>query len=320
MTFTRASLVPLFVAAALPLNLACAIEGTPAGGAGTGGTGASGGTAGVGGSGGSAAGTGGAGGSGGVAGSAAGTGGGAGGGGTAGSGGAGGTAGATAGMGGAAGMSGAAGESGGMSGSAGAAGGSGMSGAAGSAGAGGASGAAGAAGQGGSGGSGGGAFTLTLEGFTPMAGCDDDMRDNCTVWPRDLQQYMNGPNLSPAMSWANAPAGTMSVAVSLQDLSNGNEHWVLWNLPGNTMMLAEDVPDDMMNQASIGSGNGYFGPGSNCNVYEFTVYALSMAMFSPSNATDPGNVFMELNALGSSALLGKASVRGRQNFSGDCDP
>jgi hypothetical protein len=204
-----------------------------------------------------------------------------------------------------------------MSGAAGS--GSGMSGAAGSAGAGGAAGAAGSAGMGGSGG--GGTFALTIEGFTPMAGCGPmAMASSCAVWPRDLQQWMQGPNMSPAMSWTNPPAGTMSFAVSLLDLSNGNEHWVLWNLPANTTMLAEDVPDDMMNQASIGSGNAYFGPGSNCNVYEFTVYALSMAMFSPDNATDPGDVFTELNELGSSALLGKASVRGRQNFSGDCNP
>jgi phosphatidylethanolamine-binding protein (PEBP) family uncharacterized protein len=203
-----------------------------------------------------------------------------------------------------AGAAGAAGSSGGMSGAAGSTGG--MS-------------ASGAAGMGGSGG--GGAFSLTIEGFTPMAGCGPmAMSSSCAVWPRDLQQWMQGPNMSPAMTWTNPPAGTMSFAVSLEDLSNGNDHWVLWNLPANTMMLAEDVPDNMMNQASIVSGNGYFGPGSNCNVYEFTVYALSMAMFSPGNATDPEDVFTELNGLGSSALLGKASVRGRQNFSGDCNP
>jgi phosphatidylethanolamine-binding protein (PEBP) family uncharacterized protein len=209
-------------------------------------------------------------------------------------------------------MSGAAGSSG-MSGAAGS---SGMSGAAGSAGSGGASGAAGNGGSAGSGG--GGTFTLTLEGFTPMAGCADDMRDNCAVWPRDLQQYMNGPNLSPAMSWSAAPAGTMSFAVSLQDLSNDNAHWVLWNLPASTTMLPEDVPSNMMNQASI-NGNGYFGPGSSCNVYEFMVYALSMATFTPDDPMDSAAVLMELQGLGNQ-ILGTASVRGRQDFSGNCDP
>jgi phosphatidylethanolamine-binding protein (PEBP) family uncharacterized protein len=151
-----------------------------------------------------------------------------------------------------------------------------------------------------------------------MAGCDDDMRDNCTIWPRDLQQYMNGPNMSPAMSWANAPAGTMSFAVSLQDLSNDNAHWILWNLPASTMMLPEDVPASMMNQASIG-GNGYFGPGSSCNVYEFMVYALSMATFTPNNATNNTQVLTQLKGLGNQ-ILGTASVRGRQDFSGSCNP
>jgi phosphatidylethanolamine-binding protein (PEBP) family uncharacterized protein len=316
MAWTRASL--LFLVTAAPLVVACsAPEDPPRGGAGTGGsTGGKGGGAGVGGTGG----TGGAGAAGGSAGTAAGTGGvaggTAGGAGSAGSAAAAGTAGGSgaSGAAGSAGMSGAAGSSGGMSGGSGSAG---MSGAAGSNG--GMSGSAGSAGMGGSGG--GGAFTLTIDGFTPMAGCGPmTMASSCAVWPRDLQQWMQGPNMSPAMSWTNPPAGTMSFAVSLLDLSNGNEHWVLWNLPANTTMLAEDVPDDMMNQASIGSGNGYFGPGSNCNVYEFSVYALAMAMFSPDNATDPADVFMELNGLASSELLGKASVRGRQNFSGDCNP
>jgi phosphatidylethanolamine-binding protein (PEBP) family uncharacterized protein len=318
MSSQRVALLALLIAGASQA-LACSSDETPGPSAGSGGTGGRGGTAGggAGGTAGAAAGTGGAGGA------AAGKGGGSGAGGSAGNGGsagggAGGTAGTAAGTSGSAGTSGGAGAAGaaGSSGAAGAAGSGGMSGAAGTAGAGGASGAAGAAGQGGSGG--GGTFTLTLEGFTPMAGCADDMRDNCTVWPRDLQQYMNGPNMSPAMSWANPPAGTMSFAVSLQDLSNDNAHWILWNLPASTTMLPESVPISMMNQSSIAS-NGYFGPGSSCNVYEFMVYALSMATFTPDEPMDSESVLIELKALGNQ-ILGTASVRGRQDFSGNCNP
>jgi Raf kinase inhibitor-like YbhB/YbcL family protein len=179
----------------------------------------------------------------------------------------------------------------------------------------------------GAGGASGGAFTLTLTGFTPMAGCSDTMRDSCTVWPRDLQQFMMGPNLSPEMSWSGVPAGTQSFAVVLQDLSNGFAHWVLWNIPSSVTMLSEDIPKTSAmpatpagsQQCSLGSGDGYFGPGSECNVYEFLVYALAVPTFSPTMATDQAAVRTQLLAL-DDQILGTASVRARQDFNGTCNP
>jgi hypothetical protein len=60
------------------------------------------------------------------------------------------------------------------------------------------------------------------------------------------------------------------------------------------------------------TSDGYYGPGAPCNVYKFLVYALGVANFSPSNATDQESVRTQLQALGAS-ILGTASLRGRTN-------
>ena len=133
-----------------------------------------------------------------------------------------------------------------------------------------------------------------------------------------------GDNFSPAMSWTGAPAGTQSFALLLQDLTNGNSHWVLWNIPATVTSLAENVPKGSAKpamppgsqQCSIGNGDGYFGPGACGNVYEFVVYALSVPTFSPTMATDQTMVRQQLLALGN-GILAKASMRGR-SFAPNC--
>lgn len=184
--------------------------------------------------------------------------------------------------------------------------------------------AGGGAGGGGAGGGsgGGGAFTLTSPALTAMAGCGTGaMAAMCDIFPNENIQYMSNMNISPELNWTGVPAGTMSFAVLLQDLTNGMAHWVLWNIPGNATMLAANVdktdasppvPAGSM-QSSIGTGEGYFGPGSACNVYEFVVYALSVPSFMPNMAGNPGNVRTQLQALGAQ-ILGQASLRGRSNY------
>jgi Raf kinase inhibitor-like YbhB/YbcL family protein len=177
--------------------------------------------------------------------------------------------------------------------------------------------------SGGAGGSAGaGSFTITSPAFANQAGCAQNMATSCATFPRDMTNY--GDNFSPAMSWTGAPAGTQSFAVLLQDLTNGNSHWVLWNIPASVTSLAENVPKGSAKpampqgsqQCSIGSGDGYFGPGACGNVYEFVVYALSVPTFSPNMATDQTMVRQQLLALGNS-ILGKASMRGR-SFAPNC--
>jgi phosphatidylethanolamine-binding protein (PEBP) family uncharacterized protein len=164
-----------------------------------------------------------------------------------------------------------------------------------------------------------------------MAGCSKDMAMSCAVFPRDLASYMSGPNISPELAWTGVPSGTQSFGLVLQDLTNGNAHWAIWNISGSLTMLAADIDKDTaMPAVPAGSQqtnatfansvtmDGYFGPGSACNVYEFVLYALSVPTFTPSSTTDANAVRTALDGAGS-MLLGKASLRGRQNYNDMCN-
>src|ERR1700691_3463528 len=58
-----------------------------------------------------------------------------------------------------------------------------------------------------------------------------------------------GEGTSPAMSWANAPAGTQSFFLNMpnMDLARNKPpeyqaHWVFWNIPATATGLSEGVP------------------------------------------------------------------------------
>ncbi len=162
-----------------------------------------------------------------------------------------------------------------------------------------------------------------------MPGCAANAAASCATFPRENTNYGTAPNMnvSPAMTWTGVPAGTQSFAVLLQDLTNGMAHWVLWNIantPTPITTLDANVAKTTATpavpagsqQCSIGSGDGYFGPGACGNVYEFVVYALSIPTFSPTMATNHTMVRTQLQALGAS-ILGTASMRAR-SFAPNC--
>src|ERR1700747_116686 len=80
----------------------------------------------------------------------------------------------------------------------------------------------------------------------------------------------------PAMSWANAPAGTQSFFLHMHDMdlarnktTDDQAHWVLWNIPATATGLPEGVPKgsqlpDGSYQISA-TGPMYRGPGAGAN-------------------------------------------------------
>jgi phosphatidylethanolamine-binding protein (PEBP) family uncharacterized protein len=59
-----------------------------------------------------------------------------------------------------------------------------------------------------------------------------------------------GEGTSPAMNWANVPAGTQSFFLHMHDLdlarnktTDDQAHWVLWNIPATATGLPEAVPN-----------------------------------------------------------------------------
>jgi Raf kinase inhibitor-like YbhB/YbcL family protein len=98
-----------------------------------------------------------------------------------------------------------------------------------------------------------------------------------------------GEGLSPAIQWANVPAGTQSLVLHMHDLDVSHNktlddqvHWVVWNIPASATGLPEGVPKgarlaDGSYQVSV-TGQMYRGPGAAANGplhhYMFELYAL----------------------------------------------
>jgi Raf kinase inhibitor-like YbhB/YbcL family protein len=97
-------------------------------------------------------------------------------------------------------------------------------------------------------------------------------------------------DISPALSWSGAPAGTKSFAVSLHDTKNGGTHWVMWNIPPSVTSLPAMLPSGAMPGAPAPTGSmqrsaswvgaeKYAGPGAPAPIraYKFTVWAMNAA-------------------------------------------
>ena len=98
-----------------------------------------------------------------------------------------------------------------------------------------------------------------------------------------------GEGTSPAMQWANPPAGTQSFVIHMHDLdvvrnktSDDQVHWVVWNIPASVTGFPEGVPKgsempDGSYQISA-TGPMYRGPGAPANgpLHHYTIelYAL----------------------------------------------
>jgi Raf kinase inhibitor-like YbhB/YbcL family protein len=98
-----------------------------------------------------------------------------------------------------------------------------------------------------------------------------------------------GEGTSPAITWANVPAGTQSFVLNMRDMdvarnktTDDQAHWVVWNIPATDTGLPEGVPKgpQLANGAHQISATGqmYRGPGAAAtgpqHHYMFELYAL----------------------------------------------
>ncbi|RHW19589.1 YbhB/YbcL family Raf kinase inhibitor-like protein [Pseudomonas jilinensis] len=103
-----------------------------------------------------------------------------------------------------------------------------------------------------------------------------------------------GVDVSPQLSWNNAPAGTKSFAVICHDpdapliSANGTYgfvHWTLYNIPGSVTSLAEGCGDFTQGKNDFGKV-GYNGPmppqGHGQHKYYFWVIALDTELNLPA--------------------------------------
>jgi len=146
--------------------------------------------------------------------------------------------------------------------------------------------------RGGGGGRGGGGAAPTAAAAAPMTLTIPGFPDGGQIPVKFSQAapgVATGEGTSPAISWANAPAGTQSFVLNMHDMdvvrnktSDDQAHWVVWNIPATATGIAEGAPKgaqlpDGSYQISA-TGQMYRGPGAPANGpmhhYMFEIYAL----------------------------------------------
>ncbi len=126
-------------------------------------------------------------------------------------------------------------------------------------------------------------------------------RITTTAFPNggDIPQKFtcDGADMSPLLAWTDPPAGTQAFALIMDDPdapAGTWVHWVLYDLPGDTSGLPENVPKqpELENGAHQGRNDfrktGYGGPcppPGKPHRYFFKLYALNSATHLKAGAT-----------------------------------
>ncbi len=121
-------------------------------------------------------------------------------------------------------------------------------------------------------------------------------------------------NTSPALTWANVPEGTQSFALIMDDLDFSFSHWIVYNIPPTTTVLAEGIigqpqlPDGRLqgiNDNEILGYTGPFPPIGEAHRYAFVLYALDTPL-----AIEPGARRGQVLAAIEGHVLGKSELIG----------
>lgn len=111
------------------------------------------------------------------------------------------------------------------------------------------------------------------------------------------QYSCEGSDISPALEWSVPPRGTQALALICDDPDAPGGtwvHWVVWNLPVNTLALQEAVPatPKLPNGAMQGLNdfrkvgwNGPCPPPGKPHRYVFKLYALDKKLDLPASTT-----------------------------------
>lgn len=141
--------------------------------------------------------------------------------------------------------------------------------------------------------------------------------------PIPLDHTADGKNVSPALAWTGAPAGTKEFALICEDPDAPTPqpfvHWVAYKIPATAKGLPEQLPTDPaaalpadltgMLQGNSGFRRpGYFGPrppAGKVHHYHFIVYALDAPVDLPAGATKAQLVeAMKGHIIGQGELVG----------------
>ena len=157
-----------------------------------------------------------------------------------------------------------------------------------------------------------------------------------TAWPDGgmipLRYTQAGPEISPAIQWSGAPAGTASFVLIFQDCdtvannsTDGILHWMLWNIPGTANGITQGQPDgfelpDGTRQISV-SGSRYRGPGAAAagpiHHYLMELYALDTKLDVKAPTQGPQDPNPNVQTIRGQVMQGMAGhIRGKAAYMG----
>jgi Raf kinase inhibitor-like YbhB/YbcL family protein len=152
-------------------------------------------------------------------------------------------------------------------------------------------------------------FTLSSPGRA-----DNAMLSRANAGQNPANPNCAGENITPALSWARAPAGTRSFAIVMDDQAGraglGVNHWTAYGIPATVTGLAEGEGSAASSKLVLGKntlGMSYLGPcpprGNAPQHYVYTLIATSLA----PDAQPPGLSKAELITALQGKALGAAS-------------
>lgn len=166
-------------------------------------------------------------------------------------------------------------------------------------------------------------FTAFLSAMSLMAGeftlHSTDLSGQLTKKQEFSGFGCSGENISPALSWNNAPKGTKSFAITVYDpdapTGSGWWHWVVFNIPSKVNSLPSDFGDTAkkypINAVQSITDFGKTGFGGACppvgdkpHRYFFTVHALNVDKLDLDEKASAALVGYMINA----HSLGKATL------------
>jgi Raf kinase inhibitor-like YbhB/YbcL family protein len=104
--------------------------------------------------------------------------------------------------------------------------------------------------------------------------------------PIDARYTCKGANLSPALTWSKAPAGTQEIAITLIDQDADYDHWTMARIGAGVTSLAENTPPEGAVEALNGAGaaayTGPCPPAGITHTYRITVHYLNETLLLSS--------------------------------------
>jgi Raf kinase inhibitor-like YbhB/YbcL family protein len=125
------------------------------------------------------------------------------------------------------------------------------------------------------------------------------------------QYTCDGKNISPDLSWSNAPENTKSFALIVDDPDAPAKiwvHWIVYNIPVSLTSIPSDADTSNFALGITDFGNTQYGgpcPPSGTHKYRFTLYALDTTLPKEGSVTKAALLgLMEGHIVAQTTLMG----------------